>query len=101
MDELFAFSIKPGGTSDDGKDYSPTFQFKIHKDDLPTFFDNEKNIIENPDVDKLLTAGTTIRLCVRLKFAWVIQGRMGVSWVAQQIQISKPGSTEMPMVLDD
>ena len=101
MDELFAIAIKPGGVSDDGSSYSPTFQFKIHMGELPTFFDADKNVIEDPNVDELLTQGASIRLCVRLKFAWVIQGRMGVSWVAEQIQIQKAGAMELPLVLDD
>lgn len=76
----------------DGK-YPPQFRYKVSKKDGKwecRFYDQDRNLIEEPNVESLLRKGCKIKALLRCTGVWIAAGKFGCSWKAEQLIVRKP-----------
>ena len=80
----------------DGR-YPDTMKFKLPvRDGKPGFVvtDFEDNIIENPQLETLLTKESKVQALLRCGGIWVIAGKFGCTWTVERLRVESSSSME-------
>ena len=80
----------------DGR-YADTMKFKLPvRDGKPGFVvtDFEDNIIENPQLETLLTKESKVQALLRCGGSWVIAGKFGCTWTVERLRVESSSSME-------
>lgn len=80
----------------DGR-YPDTMKFKLPvRDGKPGFVvtDFEDNVIENPQLETLLTKESKVQALLRCGGIWVIAGKFGCTWTVERLRVESSSSME-------
>ena len=80
----------------DGR-YADTMKFKLPvRDGKPSFVvtDFEDNVIENPQLETLLTKESKVQALLRCGGIWVIAGKFGCTWTVEKLRVESSSSAE-------
>ena len=80
----------------DGR-YADTMKFKLPVRDGKVGFvvtDFEDNVIENPQLETLLTKESKVQALVRCGGIWIIAGKFGCTWTVEKLRVESSSSAE-------
>lgn len=92
LQELYSSSVKYSKNRETGEidnKYPPTLKLNVtnydNKWDNVKVFDKNRNILDE-DLDKLLIGGCEVRMIIKCKGIWFINGKFGCNWALVQCE---------------